>query len=105
MKKSAIYILAGLFLMSLVAGATSVDVATKQNSPSTIVKKKDKTQEDTTKETPKSPDPAPKTQPQQKKYDDFQDKNNNGIDDRKENLKTKDTDKTDTKDKKKDPTP
>lgn len=106
MMKKAVYILVALFLLSVVGNAGTGEVkGGKKQAPTTIVKKKDKKQEDTKKTSPGKSDSSKKAQPQKKKYDDFQDKNGNGIDDRKENLKRKKTEGSDTKTKKKDPQP
>ncbi len=83
MRKISIYIFALLFLFSVSSPVVAVDKKDKKDTTDKVVDKKvDK---------PKDQTPPKQTEPEKKKYDDFQDNNNNGIDDRKENLKQKKT--------------
>ena len=89
MKRYITYIFCALFLFSLSGTAFAVEKKVKKaDVKKTAVKK----------ETPKKNLKDTKTkQTAKKKYDNFIDKNNNGIDDRKENLKKKTTKKAETK--------
>ena len=82
MKRLIIYIVCVAFCMSLAGPAYSVEKK-KKDKPKTEQKSKQPAKKPT-------PPPAKKPEPPKKpKYDDFVDKNKNGIDDRKENLKKK----------------
>jgi hypothetical protein len=61
-----------------------VEKKDKKGKPQTSQQAKKKPTKATPKKPPKQPPPAKK--PPAKKYDDFIDKNKNGIDDRRENL-------------------
>lgn len=92
MKRILVYIFALAFVLSAVGSASAIDVRTNGVEVSAI-KKKEKKKVDKPKQ-PTEPKQAPDPPPQKpKKYDDFVDQNNNGIDDRKENLKEKPTEK------------
>ena len=83
MRIRPIYLVAALFMLSL--GATVPAVEKTPKKAPTTEKPKPPTQKpkDSPKIKPKDPAPAPK------KFDDFVDKNKNGVDDRKENLPKK----------------
>lgn len=86
MRKISIYIFALLFLFSVSSPVLAVDKKDKKDTTDKVVDKKvDQPKDQTPPQQPKQ------TEPEKKKYDDFQDNNNNGIDDRKENLKQKKT--------------
>ncbi|UCE23999.1 MAG: hypothetical protein JSU74_11980 [Candidatus Zixiibacteriota bacterium] len=87
MRKITIYIFALLFLFSVSSPVLAVDKKDKKDTTDKVVDKK----VDQPKDQTQQPQPPKQTEPPKKKYDDFQDKNNNGIDDRKENLKQKKT--------------
>jgi len=85
MKRYLAYIICALFLFSLNGSLLAVEKKDKKK-----IEKKEQVQEkDLTKKDPKATDTKQKAT--EKKYDTFVDKNNNGIDDRKENLKKKTT--------------
>lgn len=87
MKKALIYIFAMIFLLSVCGTVGAVDKKDKTTPP--VTENKNQKKQDTKDKSQES-----KPAPTQKKYDDFVDKNNNGIDDRKENLKEKPSDDT-----------
>ena len=75
MKRLMIYLLCSLFLVAAMSPAYAVDKKKTDKNKSTQVTK-DKSQNDSSSSNSQS----------QKKYDDFIDKNQNGVDDRRENL-------------------
>ena len=93
MKKLLIYIFFAVFIFSGTSAVNAVQIDKKKAVTKKVVKKK----------TPVKPAKTVKKTPKKdksKKYDKFVDKNKNGIDDRKENLKKKTTaskKKSDTK--------
>ncbi len=86
MRKISIYIFALLFLFSVSSPVVAVDKKDKKDTTDKVVDKKVDQPKDQM-----PPQPPKQNEPEKKKYDDFQDNNNNGIDDRKENLKQKKT--------------
>ncbi len=85
MKRLAVYIVCGMFVLSLSGPVSAVDKKKKQSVKQQEVQKK----------TPDSAKPGSTLKPARgtpvpkKKYDDFIDTNKNGIDDRQEKLKQK----------------
>ena len=101
MKTIAPYLLAAALLITGVSSVCAVEKKQKENPPA---KPTQTAAKDSTAKPAKAPEkksdakPDQKSAPKQgegnaktgKKYDDFVDKNNNGVDDRRENLKKKD---------------
>lgn len=81
MKRTIIYLVAGLFLLALSSDVNAVEKKDKKKEQPVVNEKNQKPSRDSSQQ--KTP------AVEKKKYDDFVDKNKNGIDDRKENLKEK----------------
>jgi len=73
------FLVCGIFVLAAVSGVSAVEKKEK--------KSKDQKEQPQTPSTDKKPPEA--KEPEKKKYDDFVDKNKNGIDDRRENIKEK----------------
>ena len=90
MKRFLTYAFCALFLLSSGGGAWAVEKKSKDNKPPSKSEEKKKPEKKPDKEPAKEPPKEPTKKPEKKKkYDDFVDKNKNGIDDRRENLKKK----------------
>lgn len=90
MKRAILFLILGLFLVSAGGNAWSVEKKSKDKKPASKTEEKKKPEK---KPEAKKPQAPPKKKKPKKKYDDFVDKNKNGIDDRRENLKKKPEDK------------
>ncbi len=84
MKRLIIYLVCSAFLISLGGNVMAVEKKDKKPVKKEVVLKNKKSTKKIPLSTTKSKKQVPK-----KKYDSFIDKNKNGIDDRKENLKQK----------------
>lgn len=94
MKRLLTYAFCTLFLLSSGGSAWAVEKKSKDDKPASKTeekKKPEKKSDNEPEEKPakKAPQKPPKKPAKKKKYDDFVDKNKNGIDDRRENLKKK----------------
>jgi hypothetical protein len=83
MKRALTYLFTALFVLSLAATVPAVEKTPKKPPATEQPKPASQKAKDTPKVKPKEQPPAPK------KFDDFIDKNKNGVDDRKENLPKK----------------
>lgn len=89
MKRFLTFAFCALFLLSSGGSAWAVDKKSKDNEPPSKSEEKKKPEKKPEKEPAKKPPDEPTNKPEKKKYDNFVDKNKNGIDDRRENLKRK----------------
>ncbi len=95
MKKLIPYILSLTLLVTGVSAAFAVEKKQKSTSPPKPTQQA--TKDSSAKPVEKKPEVKPTQKPADtkaktdKKYDNFVDKNNNGVDDRRENLKKKDS--------------
>lgn len=89
MKRVFVYLLTGLFLFVFSGNVTAVTKNDTKPPVKSVVKKKTKPKKKSKPEPKQSPKSSKKIVPAKKKYDDFIDKNRNGIDDRKEKLRPK----------------
>jgi hypothetical protein len=93
MKKLIPYLIAATLLITGVSSVCGVEKKQKETpaaTPTQPAKKDTSTKPTKPPEQKVQPKPADKTAKVEKKYDNFVDRNNNGVDDRKENLKKKD---------------
>ncbi|HUV30242.1 MAG TPA: hypothetical protein VMY05_04005 [Acidobacteriota bacterium] len=90
MKRLLTYLLCAAFLFSLSGVASAVEKKKKEDTPKAKVQKRDTSSKTVTKTTAKKTILVPKRPAAtKKKYDNFVDRNKNGVDDRRENLKQK----------------
>jgi len=90
MKRILTYLVCTLFLLASGGSAFAVEKKSKDTKPAPKTEEKKKPEKKPETEKPEKPTKKPEPK---KKYDDFVDKNKNGIDDRRENLKKKPEDK------------
>lgn len=93
MKKLIPYLIAATLLITGVSSVCAVEKKQKETpaaKPTQQVAKDSSAKPTKPPEQKVQPKPADRTAKVEKKYDNFVDRNNNGVDDRKENLKKKD---------------
>ncbi|MFH1373190.1 MAG: hypothetical protein ABII79_05280 [bacterium] len=100
MKKLLVYLVCGVFLVSVGPTGMAVEKKDKKTVKKQVVTKKEPVTVKSVKVPPKGEKKSATLKG--KKFDSFIDKNKNGIDDRRESLKAKPTAKTATESKKKD---
>ena len=88
MKRVFTLLICTLFLLSCGGSSWAVEKKSKDEKPASKTEQK----KPEAKPADKKPAPPQAKQEPKKKYDDFVDKNKNGIDDRRENLKKKPSD-------------
>ncbi|MCP4684301.1 MAG: hypothetical protein GY867_02535 [bacterium] len=97
MKRILTFIFCAAFLVSGGGSAWAVEKKSKEKPKTETEEKKEPAKKEAPKKpAAKKPSPPKKKPETKKKYDDFVDKNKNGIDDRRENLKKKPTEKKKT---------